>query len=227
MRSLSNEKNLPVKKSDRSYVLYDTDNKMNILFLCLIEYLFIISINTSCPNDEDLQDHQCICDAIHSYIQCSSLPNRCRTCYRYKAIYFDEKVDSLSAEAFEFYQFFDNDKKNLFKIQFAQLKNISTRSFSKININRERTLEIKILKYSSSIIPTRVFEDAIIETHATLNIEIFNVTKSILTVEQYAFHGIKFNRQSQFRLSILSARDSIEFESNAGKIEQPIILCLF
>jgi len=185
-------------------------------------FLFICNYITNgyCPDDEDLQHHQCRCNLVNNYIQCSSLPNQCRTCYRYKALFFDEKVDLLPVEAFRFYNFFDNNKKNLFKIQFAQINNISINSFSKININQERILEIKIFKYSSCIIPTRVFEDLTIQTKAKLNIEIFNITQSKLTIEQYAFDGIKFNYQSQFRLSILNAKDTIEFESNAGEVEE-------
>jgi hypothetical protein len=183
-------------------------------------FLFICNYITNgyCPDDEELQHHQCQCNLIDNYIQCSSLPNQCRTCYRYKTLFFDEKVDLLPVEAFRFYNFFDNNKKNLFKIQFAQINNISINSFSKININQERILEIKIFKYSSSIIPTRVFEDITIQTKAKINIEIFNITQSRLIIKQYALDGIKFNYQSQFRLSILNAKDTIEFESNAGKV---------
>jgi hypothetical protein len=202
------------------------------IFIFVVGYLLFICNNITnayCPDDEDLQRHQCICNLINNYIQCSSLPNQCRTCYRYKAIFFDEKIHILSAEVFRFYNFFDNNnnKKNLFKIQFAQINNISINSFSKININQERTLEIKILKYSSSIIPTRLFEDITIQTKAKINIEIFNVTQSILTIEQYALDGIKFNHQSQFRLSILYAKDTIEFESNAGEMKKKIFLLFF
>jgi hypothetical protein len=191
---------------------------MKIFFVGYFLFIFNNIINGYCPDDEDLQYHQCRCDLINNYIQCSSLPNQCRTCYRYKAIYFDERVDLLPIETFRFYNFFNNNNKNnLFKIQFAQINNISTNSFSKININQERILDIKILKYSSSTIPTRVFEDITIQTKAKINIEISNITQSPLTIEQYALDGIKFNHQSRFRLSILYAKDTIEFESNAGE----------
>ena len=218
---------LQANRTDRCSELYITGNTMNILLLCLIEYLLIVSIDTSCPDDEDLQTHRCICDTIARSIQCSSLPNRCRTCYRYQAIHFDEKVDLLPAGAFEFYRFFGSDRKNVFRIQFARLKNISARSWSKMVIQRERTVEMKILEYASSVLPTRVLEDTVMETKSALNIEIVNATKSILKIERYAFQGMKFNRQSQFRLSILSARDLLEFEPNAGKIKSPIVLPLF
>jgi hypothetical protein len=193
---------------------------MKMLFIFLVWYLLFIGNNLTngyCPNDEDLQRHQCICNLTNSYIQCSSLPNQCRTCYRYNAIFFDEKVNSLSTGAFRFYNFFDNDNKKVFKIQFVQLDALSSNSFSKININRNRTLEIKILKYTSPVLPTRVFEDIIIQSKGKINIEIFNVTSSILTIEQFAFDGIRFEQESQFHLSILSAKDTIQFESNAGK----------
>jgi len=173
-------------------------------------------INAYCPNDEDLQRNRCICSLTNNYIQCSSIPKQCRTCYRYNAIYFDEKVTVLPVEAFRFYKFFDNDKKQLFKIQFTQLNIISSNSFSKINIDRERTLEIKILKYLSPMLPSRVFEDITIQSKAKVNIEIFNVTSTMFTMEQYALDGIKFDRESQFRLSILYVKDTIRFESNAG-----------
>ena len=187
----------------------------------LLIFLIIIGVSrSSCPDDEDLQRQQCICNTFDGYIQCSSLPNQCHTCIRYKAIYFDEKVQFLPAEIFASYHFFDRMKrKNSFKIQFAQLKNISSKAFAKTNVTEDRTLEIKILKYSSSIISTRLFEDITIENNARLNIEIFNATESILTIERYAYQGMKLKPQSQFRFSILSARNSIEFQPNASKNE--------
>jgi hypothetical protein len=204
---------------------YAPTMKMLILFL-VFDLLFICKSIAYCPDDEDLQRHQCTCSLTNSYIQCSSLPIKCRTCYRYKTIFFDEKVNVLPVEAFRFYDFFDDNDKILFEIQFAQLNIISSNSFSKINIDREKTLEIKILKYSSSVIPTRVFEHLTIQSKATIDIEIFNVTSTILTIEQYALDGIRFNRESQFRLSILYAKDVIQFESNAGEILISVFLIL-
>ncbi|CAF4454312.1 unnamed protein product, partial [Adineta steineri] len=102
-----------------------------------------------------------------------------------------------------------------------QLDIISSNAFSKIDIDKERTLEIKILKYSSSVLPSRMLEDLAIQSKARVNIEIFNVTSSMLTIEQYALDGIRFNHGSQFRLSILQAKDTIQFESNAGSILLP------
>ncbi|CAF1499236.1 unnamed protein product, partial [Adineta steineri] len=165
---------------------------------------------------------QCLCNLDNNYIQCSSIPKQCRTCNRYNAIFFDEKVTMLSPETFRSYNFFDNNnRKKLFKIQFMQLDIISSNAFSKIDIDKERTLEIKILKYSSSVLPSRMLEDLAIQSKARVNIEIFNVTSSMLTIEQYALDGIRFNHGSQFRLSILQAKDTIQFESNAGSILLP------
>ncbi|CAF1387606.1 unnamed protein product [Rotaria sordida] len=196
---------------------------MSYLFFLLWYFLFIYNniTNAYCPDDKDLQHHQCICSLTDNYIQCSSLPNQCRTCYRYKAIIFDEKVNILPVEAFRFYDFFENDKKFLFKIQFTQLNNLSSKSFSKMNIIQGRTLNIKILKYSSSILPTKVFEDIKILSKSKVNIEIYNVTSTILTIKQHALDGIKFHHKSQFRLLILHAKDTIQFESNAGSIQLP------
>lgn len=186
---------------------------------CIGYFLFICIYvtNAYCPDDEVLQSNQCTCNLVNNYIQCSSLPDQCQTCYRYKSIFFDENVGLIPIEAFRFYNFFNNTKKNLFQIRFAEINNISNNAFSKININQERTLEIKIFKYSSSIIPKRLFEDLTIQTKAKINIEIFNVTQSILTFEQHALDGIKFNHQGRFRLSIFYAKDTIQFRSNAGK----------
>ncbi|CAF2955772.1 unnamed protein product [Rotaria sp. Silwood2] len=197
--------------------------KMSSLFFFFWYFLFIYNniTNAYCPDDEDLQRHQCICSLTKNYIQCSSLPNQCRTCYRYKAIIFDEKVNILPVEAFRFYDFFDDEKNFLFKIQFAQLNSLSSKSFSKMNINQGRTLEIKIIKYSSSVLPAKVFEDIIIQSKSQVNIQIFNVTSTILTIKQHALDGITFHRESRFRLLILHAKDTIQFESNAGSILLP------
>ncbi|CAF0896471.1 unnamed protein product [Rotaria sp. Silwood1] len=195
---------------------------MSLLLFIFWYFLFTSNniTNAFCPDDEDLQHHQCICSLTKNYIQCSSLPNQCRTCYRYKTIIFDEKVNILPMEAFHFYDFFD-DENFLFKIQFAQLNSLSSKSFSKMNINQGRTLEIKIIKYSSSILPTKVFDEIEIQSKSKLNINILNVTSTILTIKQHALEGIKFHRESRFRLLILHAKDTIQFESNAGSILLP------
>lgn len=190
------------------------------MWFILLTYLIIscfIKINAYCPNDEDLQRHRCTCSLSHGYIQCSSLPKECRTCYRYNTIFFDEHVNMLPLEAFRLYDFFDYDSNKSFTIQFAQLNDMSSNAFSKLDIDQERILIIKISKYISSRIPTRIFEDVTMQSKSKIDIEIFNVTSSLLTIEQYAFDGIKFGYESQFRFSILSSRDTLEFESNAGK----------
>ncbi len=187
-----------------------------IFLTCLLISCFI-KTNGYCPNDEDLQHHRCTCSLSHGYIQCSSLPKECRTCYRYNTIFFDEYVNVLPLEAFRSYDLFDYDSNKSFTIQFAQLNDISSNAFSKLDIDQERTLTIKISKYISSRIPTRIFDDITMQSKSKIDIEIFNVTSSLLTIEQYAFDGIKFGYESQFRFSILSSKDILEFESNAGK----------
>lgn len=185
---------------------------------CIGYFVFICIYITHgyCPDDEELQLHQCKCNLINNYIQCSSLPKQCQTCYRYKSIFFDEQIDNIPIEIFRFYNFFNNTKRNLFQIRFAQINNISINSFSNIIIPQERILEIKIFKYSSTFIPKQIFENLTIYAKAKLNIEIFNVTQSKLIFEQNVFNGIKFNHQSQFRLSIFYAKDTIQFQSNTG-----------
>jgi hypothetical protein len=126
-------------------------------------------------------------------------------------------VNVLPLEAFRSYDLFDYDSNKSFTIQFAQLNDISSNAFSKLDIDQERTLTIKISKYISSRIPTRIFDDITMQSKSKIDIEIFNVTSSLLTIEQYAFDGIKFGYESQFRFSILSSKDILEFESNAGK----------
>ncbi|CAF4751261.1 unnamed protein product [Rotaria socialis] len=194
------------------------------LFILLFHLLFICNhiTNAHCPDDQDLQDHHCVCSPANHFVLCSSLPNQCRTCSRYKGILFDEKVNILPVDAFRFYDFFGSDDKNvLFKIQFAHINTLSSNSFSKINITRYRTLEIKIVKYSYSALPTRLFEDVEIQSKSKLNIEVFNVTSPILMIKQNAFDGIKFQRESRFQLSIYHAKDTILFESNAGSLLLP------
>ncbi|CAF0811119.1 unnamed protein product [Rotaria sordida] len=186
-----------------------------LLFSCFTQ------TNASCSNDEDLQRHQCTCSSTHGYIQCSSLPSKCRTCYYYNVIFFDENVNILPSEAFRSYDLFDYDSNKSFTIQFALLNGISTNTFSKIDIDQERTLSIKISKYTSSRIPTRIFDEISMQPKSKIDIEIFNVTSSLLTVEQYAFDGIKYSYESEFRFSILYLKDKLEFQSNAGSILLP------
>ncbi|CAF1381530.1 unnamed protein product [Adineta steineri] len=184
-------------------------------------FISISNTNAYCPNDEDLQQHHCTCNIIHSYIQCSSLPKQCRTCYLYNTIFFDEYVNILSAESFRYYDLFDYDSNRSFTIQFAQLNKLSSNAFSKIDMDSDRTLSIKIAKYTSSIIPARLFDEIEIQSRSKLNIEIFNVTSSLLVIESYAFHGIKLGFESIFRFSILSMKDTIEFQANAGSFYIP------
>ncbi|CAF1556077.1 unnamed protein product [Adineta ricciae] len=131
-------------------------------------------------------------------------------------MYFDEKVDILPEEAFRYYEFFGNNRKKSFKVQFAHLNVISSNAFSRIDLRAERSLQIQIVKYTATILPSRTFEDLALQSNSNITIDIFNVTSSLLTVEQYAFDGIRFNRESRFRFAILYAKDTILFESNAG-----------
>ena len=211
--------------------------QMNMLLLIFIWYLFVAcnpSADAYCPNDEDLQRHRCTCSQTHGYIQCSSLPNACRTCYRYNTLFFNEHVDILPAESFRFYHFFDKESNTSFTIQFAQVNLLSTNTFSKVEIDEGRTLSIKISKYTASLLPSRTFDEVTLQSRAQLDIEIFNVTSPLLTIEQYALDGIKYNHLGQFRLSILYLKDTLEFQSNAGHSRFPspdriislFILCL-
>ena len=179
---------------------------------------FFTKINSFCSNDEHLQRHRCICSVSQRYIQCSSLPSECRTCYRYDTIFFDKHVNILPSESFHFYDLFNYNNNKSFTIQFAQLDGLSSNTFSKINVKQNRRLSIKISQYSSSVIPTRIFDDMEIQLKAKLDFEIFNVTSSSLTIEQYAFDGIKYDFQSEFRFSIIYLQNIIEFQSNAGKL---------
>jgi len=187
-------------------------------FLTCLLFCFIIKTNAYCANDEDLQRHRCTCSLPHGYIQCSSLPSECPTCYRYNTIFFDEHVNVLPSEAFRYYDLFDYDSNKSFTIQFAQLNSISSNTFSKIDIDQDRSLSIKISKYTSSKLPTRIFDEITMQSKSKIDIEIFNVTSSLLAIEQYAFDGIKYGYESQFRFSILYLKDIIEFQSNAGKL---------
>lgn len=196
---------------------------MNMLFWfitwCSWWFLFSCCIKTDalCSNDEDLQSHQCDCNSTLKHISCSSLPTRCRTCYLYNMIFFDENVNELPSESFRYYDLFGDTNNKPFTIQFAQLNAVSSNTFSEIVIEQNRTLSIKISKYASSIIPKRIFDDLTMQTRSKIDIEIFNVTSPLLTVEQYAFDGIKYNIESEFRLSIHYLKDAIEFQSNAGR----------
>lgn len=194
-------------------------NKMShFIFHWYLLFLLNNIAYSYCPDDADLQRHNCICNLENNFIKCSSLPNQCRTCYRYNEIHFNDNVHALPIEAFRFYKFFDNQKKSSFKIEFAQINTLVSNSFSKLNISQDQRLEIKIFKYASSKLPTKVFEDIEIQTKSKLNIEILDVTSNVLTIEQHAFNGIKFHYKSLFRLTILRAKDTIQFESNAGKV---------
>jgi len=185
-------------------------------FLTCLLLSWIVKTNAFCANDEDLQRHRCTCSLTHGYIQCSSLPKECRTCYRYNTIFFDEHVNVLPPESFRYYDLFDYDSNKSFTIQFAQLNGISSNTFSKIDVDQDRILSIKISKYTSSKIPTRIFDEISMQSKSKIDIEIFNVTSSLLTIEQYAFDGIKYGYDSEFRFSILYLKDIIEFQSNAG-----------
>ena len=178
--------------------------------------LFLISINGFCPDDDDLQRHRCSCSLTNSYIQCPSLPERCQTCFQYQRLFFDEHVTNFPAEVFRFYDFFSSNPKQSMMIQIARVDILSTSTFSKIDVPQNRSLSIKISQLNSPILPTRLFEDLTVFNKGVVDIEIFNVTSSSFIVEQYAFGGMTLNYQSQFRFSILSAKDLIEFQSNAG-----------
>lgn len=191
-----------------------------MLLLFLLNWCLIFTLNVPidgfCPDDDDLQRHRCTCSITDSFIQCSSLPEQCRTCYQYETIFFDERVQSLPSEAFRFYDFFSTNTKKSFVIQLANINSLATNAFSKIEIDQNQTLDVKISKLSSSIIPTRLFEETTIQSNGKFDVEIYNVTSSLLTIEQYAFDGIKMTYRSRFRLAILSATDTIEFQSNSG-----------
>lgn len=190
---------------------------MWLLLLSCLLLSNIIKINGYCANDENLQQHRCTCSLIHGYIQCSSLPSECRTCYRYNTIFFDENVNVLPSEAFRYYNFFDYDSNKTFSIQFAQLNALSPNTFSKIDIEQNRILLIKISKYTFSRIPTRLFDEISMESNSKIDFEIFNATSSLLLIEQYAFDGIKYGYESQFKFSIIYLKNLLEFQSNAGK----------
>ncbi|CAF4724445.1 unnamed protein product [Rotaria sp. Silwood1] len=208
--------------NDWEYIDHDvTSNIEGDYYRLLIDGTSINKTHAFCPNDEDLQYHRCTCSLTHGYIQCSSLPNKCRTCYRYNTIFFDENVNILPSESFRYYDLFDYDSTKTFTIQFAQLTGISSNTFSKIDIDQERTLSIKISEYASPRIPTRIFDELSMQPKSKIDIEIFNVTSSLLTVEQYAFDGIKYSYESEFRFSILCLKDTLEFQSNAGSILLP------
>jgi len=179
---------------------------------------FIIAIESYCPNDEDLQNHRCTCSLTHGYIQCPSFPLTCRTCYRYKTMFFDENVRNLPIEAFRFYTFLSSNQS--FTIQFAQLNDFASNTFSKIQLAPESSLSIKVGKYISSRIPTRLFDDLSLQTKSTFDFEIFQSTADRLTFEQYSFDGIQHAFQSLFKFSILDSKDILEFESNTGKTNQ-------
>ncbi|UJR35122.1 hypothetical protein I4U23_027893 [Adineta vaga] len=147
--------------------------------------------NAYCSNDKDLQDHRCICDLKQSSIQCSSLPKRCYTCYRYKTILFNKDVNILPAESFRYYDLFDYESNQSFTIQFAQIDSISSKTFSKILLKKDHTLVIQIAEYSSSSIPSKLFDQIKLESKSKFHLEIVNVTSSLLTIEPYAFHGIR------------------------------------
>lgn len=180
--------------------------------------------NAYCSNDEDLQYHRCTCSLTHGYIQCSSLPKQCRTCYRYNTLFFDENVNELPSESFRYYDLFDYDSNKSFTIQFAQINTISSNTFSKIDIDQDRILSIKIVKYTSSRIPTRMFDEIEMQSKSKIDVEIFNVTSSLLVIEPYALNGIKYGFQSVFRLSIVYMKDTIEFQPNAGKLKDTLYL---
>lgn len=183
---------------------------------CLLFSCFTTT-NASCFNDADLERHRCTCNLNNGYIQCSSLPQRCETCYYYNKIFFDENVNVLPPESFQYYKFPSNDNSRLFTIQFTQLNSVSSNAFSKINIIEDQTLSIKISKYTSSTMPSRMFDDLLLEKRSKLDIEIFNVTSPLLTFEQYVFDGIKYGSNSEVRLSIAALKDTLEFKSNTGK----------
>lgn len=185
-------------------------------YIVLINSLILLT-NSYCPNDDDLQRHRCTCSLSHGYIQCSSLPAQCRTCSRYTHLYFDEHVNILPVEVFRSYEFFDDNSNRSFTIQFAQINEISSNAFSKIDLEQEQILTIKISKYFPSNLPTRIFDELTLQSKSKFHLEIFNVTSSLLSIEQYAFDGVKYGYESEFRFSILSARDTLEFQSNAGE----------
>lgn len=189
--------------------------------ICYLLFICFLPTNSYCPNDDDLQNHRCTCSLAHGYIQCSSFPSQCRSCYRYHTIYFDEHVTYLPNEAFRFYDFFDYQINQSFTIQFSQLNDLSSNTFSKIDLDQDRILTIKISKYLSSTLPTRIFDDLTLQSNSQFHLEIFNITSSIFTIEQYAFDGIKYGYESEFHFSILSAKDTLQFQSNAGSILLP------
>ena len=211
----------------------DVPHTMTILLSFFILHLCILPTYTThgfCANDEDLQRHHCVCSEIQQSVRCSSLPHQCRTCYRYRTIEFDEKATILTAEAFRSYRFFDGDDstRNSFEVRFAQVDAMPARTFSKLNIDRNRTLEIRIVRYSSPLLPSGLLDGMTIERSAQVQLTIVYVTSAALTVKAYAFNGSRFNDHSEFRFSILSAKDQIQFEPNAGESERfSFLLCLF
>ena len=198
-----------------------------ILHLCILPTYITRGL---CANDDDLQRHRCVCSLIQQSVRCSSLPHQCQTCYRYRTIEFDKKVTRLTAEAFRSYRFFDGDDptRNSFEVRFAQLDVMPAKTFSKLSIGRNRTLEIRIVRYSSPSLPSGLLDGMTIERSAQVQLTIANVTSAALTVNAYAFNGSRFNDQSEFRLSVLSAKDQIQFEPNAGEYERfSSLLCFF
>ena len=181
-------------------------------YLLLLAYCFIITANSLCSNDEDLQSHQCQCNEIDRSIRCSTLPDRCRICEHYRTIYFDQPIDILPGEILAKYRL---SKK--FRIQFVQLKNISRGAFSKIHLQENQILDIEILKYSSSNLFTHAFERLILESNSRFHLQIAHVINSIFTIEKHAFNAIQFHRQSHFQFSILHATDTIAFQTHSGR----------
>lgn len=144
------------------------------------------------------------------------MPKRCRTCYLYKTIFFDEHVDVLAAESFRDYDFFDYESNRSFTIQFAHVQSMPSRTFAGIALDENRSLSIQIAQYSSTQLPTQLFGQIEMPTKAKIDMEIHNVSAALLTVEPYAFHGIQHGRETIFRFAILSMKHTIEFQANAG-----------
>lgn len=163
-----------------------------------------------CPDDIDLETSRCQCNLNKKMIQCSNLPNRCRTCYRYRHMLITDQIEILPKKALNFYHF------DVFTIEFSRLKTLSTQTFLNLVIQENHHLQIRIVDYQSSNIPTKLFQNMTLQSKAKFTFEILKVPQSILTIQPYAFEGILFNSHNQFQFSVHSANKLIQFERNAG-----------
>ncbi|CAF0848069.1 unnamed protein product, partial [Didymodactylos carnosus] len=179
----------------------------------------------SCLHDNDLQRSGCYCNMKEQHIQCSSLPSKCLTCYKYNIIYFDEHVTHIPAEAFRYYDIFSNDgvNTNEFTIQFSSLNYLSSNSFSRLEIPSYSKLYVKIVQFNVNTILSHTFDDLVLKSFGILDIEIFNTNnkQKQLTFDGYSLDGIKYSNNSQFYLTFLNIYNDIRFQSNTGSIILP------